>query len=134
MLKDTIANIAMQHLDFNNEELEQREEQHLAAYGNFLLAGINYTNATGGSVEFEDVANGVLGLASKFGVAVPGLDEAGIAEVKGFFNAQFDPSGDDENNTVETAGETLFDAAVTYIAFVKGHNTFVNDLLASTGE
>ena len=127
MLSEKLAALALQCIDFQNDQLEAAVEKMNAAYGELFRAGLVFENASAGadSSQVEKVSGGIVTLASTFGIFYDQLSPEQVDQLISAFADVFTAPTLDQ----EAAGENLFNACVKFIASAKALNQFVGDLL-----
>lgn len=125
MLIDDVRALAIEQVNFTNEDLEAKVEETNAAYGEMHRATLEFQKAAeGAEVDPTSGASALVKLAGKFGNQKPDITPDSATETKGLISAIYtNPSAE-----VEAAAEGLFNTALDFIIKAKELNAFVEAL------
>ena len=125
MLLDDVRAIAIEQVNFTNEDLEAKVEQTNSAYGELHRATLEFQNAAEGSeIDPTPGASALVKLAGKFGNQKPDITPDSAAETKDLIAAIYS----NPSPNVEEKAEALFSAALDFIIKAKELNAYVDGL------
>lgn len=126
-LRDSVRELAIELVDFQNDTLEQLIEDQNVAYGDMSEAAAKFEQVSEGAENNPlPGAQALVKLAGKFGLQKPDISPDGTEEVKTLIAQIYE----DPNAEVETAGENLFNTSLDFIVKTQALNAYVASQVA----